>query len=387
MDSSMTRRTILSGAAGLTAAAALAGRAVAGPGDPAPPSPLPVPAPLGVAVPAARSLKILVLGGTAFLGPEFVTLAVARGHTVTLFNRGKTQPGLFPDLEKLHGDRNGDVSALRGRTFDAVLDTSAYVPSHVRRIREVLGETVAHYTLVSTISVYPSLGQSRDVIDEDSPLGKMDDPTSEKVSDGSYGPLKALCEKAAEAAWPGKVANVRPGLIVGPGDPTDRFTYWPARVARGGEVLAPGDGNDEAQCIDVRDLAAFLVRVTEEHTVGVYNAVGFEGRVSFAELLHGAKCALRHDVTFTWVPAAFLEKQQVAAWQNLPLWLPPDGNGHVKNERAIAKGLAFRPVARTLADTWAWVRESHREVAWGTGKAPGLSEAKEAAVLAAYRVR
>ncbi len=391
----ISRRTMLGGAAGLGAAVAFARRANASPRDDAPPpAPAPSPAPNPVPVPspapaiaggkAARPMKILMLGGTAFLGPEIVGPAVARGHTVTLFNRGKTNPGLFPDLEKLHGDRNGDVSALKGRSFDAVFDTSAYAPSHVKRVREALGDGVGHYTLVSTVSVYPGVGSSKDPIDEDSPVGVLEDPTSEKITDTSYGPLKALCEKAAEAGWPGRVANVRPGLIVGPGDPTDRFTYWPARVARGGEVLAPGDGNDEAQCIDVRDLGAFIVRLAEEKTTGVYNAVGFEGRVSFAELLHGAKCAIRHDVSFTWIPAPFLEKQGVSAWQNMPLWIPAEGNPHVKNARAIAKGLAFRPVAQTIADTLAWVRETKREVAWGTGRAPGLSAAREAEVLAAF---
>jgi 2'-hydroxyisoflavone reductase len=381
-DTTMTRRTVLGSAAGLGAAAALAARAQAAPGDPAP-----APAPKGAGEKAARPLKILMLGGTAFLGPEIVEPAVARGHTVTLFNRGKTNPGLFPDLDKLHGDRNGDVSALKGRSFDAVFDTSAYVPAHVRRVREVLGDGVGHYTLVSTISVYPSIGQSRDTVDEDSPVGTIADPTTEKVTNESYGPLKALCEKAAEDGWPGRVARVRPGLIVGPGDPTDRFTYWPVRVARGGEVLAPGDGNDEAQCIDVRDLGAFIVRCAEDRVVGVLNAVGFEGRVSFAELLHGAKCAIRHDVSFTWVPAPFLEAQKVSPWQNLPVWVPPEGNGHVKNERAITKGLRFRPLAQTVADTLAWVRETKREVAWGTGRAPGITAQREAEVLAAYRAR
>ena len=158
------------------------------------------------------------------------------------------------------------------------------------------------------------------------------------------------------------------------------------RVARGSEVLAPGDGTDEAQCIDVRDLAAFLLRCAEDGVVGTYNAVGFEGRVSFAELLHGAKCALRHDVTFTWVPAAFLAAQKVAPWQHLPLWMPPEANAHVSNARAIAKGLVFRPVAQTVADTVAWVRETKRAPAWGQ-KAPGLSAAREAEVLEAWRKR
>lgn len=388
-DTSMTRRTVLAGVAAtggaLAASVALPGRALAAPQDAAP-APAPTPAADGK---AARPLKLLMLGGTSFLGPEIVSRAVARGHTVTLFNRGKTHPSLFPDLEKLRGDRGGDVSALKGRTFDAVMDTSAYVPSHVTRIREVLGEGVGHYTLVSTISVYPSVGSSRDPVDESSPVADVpaEAVAAEKLTNETYGAWKARCERAAEAGWPGRVAHVRPGLIVGPNDPTDRFTYWPARVARGGDVLAPGDGTDEAQCIDVRDLAAFLLRCAEDGVVGTYNAVGFEGRVSFAELLHGAKCALRHDVTFTWVPAAFLEAQKVGPWHNLPLWIPPEGNGHVSAEKARAKGLSFRPLAQTIADTAAWVRETKRDVAWGTGRHPGLSPAREAEVLAAFRAK
>ncbi|MBL9087110.1 MAG: NAD-dependent epimerase/dehydratase family protein [Planctomycetia bacterium] len=389
-DPTLTRRTVLAGAAttggALAAAVALPGRALAAPQDAAPaPAPAPAPAADGK---AARPLKLLMLGGTSFLGPEIVTLAVARGHTVTLFNRGKTHPSLFPDLEKLRGDRGGDVSALKGRAFDAVMDTSAYVPSHVTRVREALGD-VGHYTLVSTISVYPAVGSSRDPVGESSPVAEVpaEAVAAEKLTNETYGAWKARCERAAEAGWPGRVAHVRPGLIVGPNDPTDRFTYWPARVARGGDVLAPGDGTDEAQCIDVRDLAAFLLRCAEDGVVGTYNAVGFEGRVSFAELLHGAKCALRHDVTFTWVPAAFLAAQKVGPWHNLPLWIPPEGNGHVSAEKARAKGLGFRPLAQTIADTAAWVRETKRDVAWGTGRHPGLSPAREAEVLAAFRAK
>jgi 2'-hydroxyisoflavone reductase len=381
-DAPMTRRMLLAAtAASVGAAVALAGQAEARPAD-APPVPAPEPEPSGKG--AGRSLKILMLGGTGFLGPHMVEHAVERGHKVTLFNRGKTQPGLFPDLEKLRGDRNADVSALKGRSFDAVLDTSAYVPSHVRRVKEALGDGVGHYTMVSTVSVYPGMGQSRDPIDEESPVGSLDDPTTEKVTGATYGPLKALCERAAEAAWPGRVAQVRPGLIVGPGDPTDRFSYWPDRVARGGVVLAPGDGTDEAQCIDVRDLGEWIVKLAEDGTTGTYNAVGFEGRLSFAELLHGAKCAIRHDVSFTWIPAAFLEKHKVSAWHNLPMWIPSEANGHVSNVRAMGKGLKFRPVARTIADTLAWMRETKREVAWGTGPTGGLSPKREADVLAAW---
>ena len=374
-----TRRALLLGAAaaGLVAWNARDGRADEG--DPAPQP--------ADGEKAATPMKILMLGGTAFLGPELVEEATSRGHTVTLFNRGKTNPHLFPDLEKLRGDRNGDVSALDGRTFDAVFDTSAYVPAQVKRIADVLGDRVGHYGMVSTISVYPEMGTSDAEITEETPVGRLDDPTVEKVTGETYGPLKALCEEAAEAAWPGRVANVRPGLIVGPGDPTDRFTYWPARVARGGDVLAPGDGTDEAQAIDVRDLAAFLMHCAEQKVAGVYNAVGYEGKVTFAEMLHGAKCALRHDVQFHWADAAFLEAQGVRAWHNLPLWLPPGSNPHCANERARAKGLAFRPLAQTIADTVAWMRETNRAPTWGEGRTPGLSAAREAEVLAALKAR
>jgi 2'-hydroxyisoflavone reductase len=336
---------------------------------------------------AAKPLKVLMLGGTGFLGPEIVGPAVARGHAVTLFNRGRTNPGLFPDLERLRGDRNSDVSALKGRSFDAVIDTSAYVPAHVRRVAEALGDRVGHYTMVSTISVYPALGQSRETVTEESPVGTLEDETTERVTPETYGPLKVLCERAAEKAWPGKVAHVRPGLIVGPGDPTDRFAYWPVRVARGGEVLAPGDGSTEAQFVDVRDLGEWIVRLAEERTTGVYNALGFRGRLSFEEMLHGAKCAIRTDCSFTWVSEEFLEAEKVAPWHALPLWFPHAAAGRVENERAIAKGLVFRPVAKTIADTLAWTVETKREVAFGTGRRAGLSSEREAALLAAWRAR
>src|SRR5688572_29497367 len=197
-------------------------------------------------------MRLLVLGGTKFLGRAVVEAAVARGHEPTLFHRGLTNPGLFPDLEHLRGDRDGGLAALQGRTWDAVIDPSGYVPRIVRASAELLADAVEHYTFISSISVYPSFPTPG--MDESSPVGTLEDPTVEDVP-AHYGPLKALCEQAAEAAMPGRVFHVRAGLIVGPNDPSDRFTYWPVRVAKGGDVLAPGSPERPVQIIDVRDLA------------------------------------------------------------------------------------------------------------------------------------
>ena len=232
-----------------------------------------------------KPLKVLILGGTAFLGPEIVEAARAHGHVLTLFNRGKTNPGLFPDIEKLRGDRNGDLKALEGRSWDAVIDTSGYVPRHVRDSARLLSKAVGHYVFISTVSVYADF--KAEGMDESAPVGTLPDPTVEQVTGETYGPLKALCEKAAEEAMPGHVANVRPGLIVGPGDPTDRFSYWPVRVAKGGDVLAPGNPDTAVQFIDVRDLAAWSVKLVEDGHAGVYNAVGPKARLTMQELLHG----------------------------------------------------------------------------------------------------
>ncbi|HYG69011.1 MAG TPA: NAD-dependent epimerase/dehydratase family protein, partial [Anaeromyxobacteraceae bacterium] len=225
----------------------------------------------GAGIRAAKGKRILILGGTGFLGPALVELARPRGHVLTLFNRGKTRPQLFPDVEKLQGDRDGKLDALAGREWDAVIDNSGYVPRHVKLSAELLAPRVKRYLFVSSISVY------RDDVppgsDEDAPLQTIADPANEDVR-ANYGALKALCEQAAEAAMPGRTAVVRPGLIVGPGDPTDRFTYWPVRLDRGGEVVAPGDGADPTQVIDVRDFAAFMLGLVEGEDTGTYNAVG-----------------------------------------------------------------------------------------------------------------
>jgi 2'-hydroxyisoflavone reductase len=331
---------------------------------------------------------ILMLGGTGFLGPQTVEAAIRRGHKVTLFNRGKTRPGLFPDLEKLQGDREkADLKALEGRKWDAVVDTSANVPRWVKQATAVLGTNVGHYIYVSSISAYADL--SKPGTEETAPVAMIDDPTTEKIDGRTYGALKALSEKAAETAMPGKVAVVRPGLIVGPDDPTDRFTYWPVRVARGGEVLAPGSPNDPIQLIDVRDLGEFLVRLIEDRTTGVFNALGPDRALTMGRTLEACKQAARSDATFTWIDAEFLEKQGVHAWSDMPAWVPSSGEtagfAKVSNARAIKAGLTFRPIADTVRATLEWFRTQPE--ARRSKLRAGLSAEREAKVLAAWKAR
>ena len=326
--------------------------------------------------------KILILGGTAFLGPALVAAARARGHTLTLFNRGKTNPGRFSDLEQLHGDRDGKLDALRGRRWDAVIDDSGYVPRHVHDSATLLGPSVQHYLFVSTISVYADGSKP---IDESSPVEKLKAPT-EKVTPESYGALKALSETAAEAAMPGRVAVVRPGLIVGPEDPSDRFTYWPLRFARGGEVLAPGAPSDPVSYIDVRDLAQWMITVVEKQLMGTFNATGPAATLGMGALLDGCKQGAKSDSKPTWVDVDFLDKQGVHGWSDLPVWLSPRGEemylGRISRDKAVKAGLTFRPVAETTRDVLAW---------WNTLPAErrakpraGLTAEREREVLAAW---
>jgi 2'-hydroxyisoflavone reductase len=338
----------------------------------------------GGGMPRASGKRLLVLGGTGFLGPAIVEAARARGHVLTLFNRGKTNPGLFPDVETLHGDRDGKLDALRGRSWDAVLDTSGYVPRVVSMSARLLAPAVQRYLFVSTISVYAD--GIAPGSDESAPLATLPDPASEAVRE-HYGALKALCERSVEEILPGRALVVRPGLIVGPRDPTDRFTYWPVRVARGGEVLAPGDGKDPVQVVDVRDLAAFLVDLVERGETGRYNAVGPERTLTMGALLAACReAAPESDANLTWVPATFLEKAGIAPWSDLPAWVPagPDaGFTQVSNARALARGLRFRPVVETARDTLAWWRtlpEDRRAKVRA-----GITAEREAEVLARWR--
>ncbi len=301
-------------------------------------------------------MNILVIGGTIFLGRHVVEAALRRGHTVTLFNRGKHNPDLFPELEKLHGDRNEDLSLLHGRTWDAVLDPSGYVPRQVRSLAELLRDSTEHYTFISSISVYSDVHILN--MDESGPLGTVDDETTEEVTGETYGPLKVLCEKAAEEVMPGRVASIRAGLIVGPNDPTDRFTYWPVRVARGGEVLAPGSPDAVTQIIDVRDLAEWVLRVMERKVTGVFNATGPDHPLTMRRLLETCKEASGSDARLTWVSDEFLKAEGVGPWMEMPLWIPSDpetaGFSRIDCSRARAAGLTFRPLADTVRDTLGW---------------------------------
>jgi 2'-hydroxyisoflavone reductase len=347
------------------------------------------PKPEPKAAPVPRTPKrILILGGTGFLGPHVVDAARARGHTITLFNRGKTHPGLFPDVEKLHGDRDGHLEALAGRTWDVVVDTSGYFPRIVRASAELLAPNVGHYIFISTISVYAS--EDKVGADETAPVATIADPTIEKVTDTSYGALKALCEQAAEAAMPGRVANLRPGLIIGPGDPTGRFSHWPSRMAEGGEVLAPGDGTTPVQYIDGRDLGAWIVRVAEDKTVGVFNAFGPEQRITMREVLEACNHATGEHAKLVWVDAAFLAAQKVTEWADMPMWADAKGEnagfGTRSNRRAIAAGLTSRPIGDTARDTLSWlstVDEEHR----AKYRSSGIARDRELAVLEAWKTR
>lgn len=340
-------------------------------------------------------MRLLILGGTLFLGRHLVEAALAGGHEVTLFNRGQHNPTLYPELEKLRGDRDGNLEALRGRRWDAVIDTCGYVPRVVQASAELLAGAVDHYTFISSISVYR--GFSTSGMDEDALVGTLPDGTVEEVTGETYGPLKALCEQAAERAMPGRVLNVRAGLIVGPHDPTDRFTYWPQRVAQGGDVLAPGDPGRRVQFIDARDLAEWNVRMAQAGQAGTYNVTGPDHALTMGALLEQCKATSGSDARFVWVSDRFLLEERVTPWTELPLWIPADrtdmaGFLSVSCGRAIAAGLTFRPLADTVRDTLAWDDGRAGAPAPGAGsgagvRGAGLAPGREAELLAAWRAR
>jgi 2'-hydroxyisoflavone reductase len=334
-------------------------------------------------------MKLLVLGGTIFFGRRLVEAALAAGHEVTLFNRGQHNPDHFPGAEKLHGDRDGGLDVLRGRRWDAVVDTCGYVPRVVRASAELLAGSAEHYTFISSISAYAGNGTPGE--DESAPLATLNDPTTEEATNAAYGGLKALCEQVVQEVFSGRSLIVRPGLIVGAGDPSDRFTYWPHRIARGGEVLAPGRPDRQVQFIDARDLSEWTLRMSVSHATGAYNATGPDYALSMGNVLDACREVSDSDARFTWADGAWLVEQGVAPWMELPLYVPESdefaGFAARNVGKAVAAGLTFRPVAETVRDTLIWDVER-----WGATGAPqklnaGLPREREAELLAAWHAR
>ena len=310
-------------------------------------------------------MRLLVLGGTKFLGRATVDAALARGHDVTLFNRGQTNPGLYPNVEQVTGDRTEGLGALDGRKWDAVLDMATFLPRVVRLSVEGLRGRTARYVYVSSISAYAD--QSLPPL-ESAPVAELEDPDSESIED--YGALKATCERIVEDAYGERALIIRPGLIVGPHDPTDRFTYWPRRVAAGGRVLAPAPPDAPVQFIDVRDLGEWIVHVTEREASGVFNATG--ETITFERLLSECQ-AVSGSAEIVWVPSEKLVEAGVGEWMELPLWIvsPEFSATHLTDvSKAVEAGLTFRPLAETIADTLMWDAEREWPPAEGVGLAP-----------------
>ena len=348
--------------------------------------------------------SLLILGGTGFLGPHLVESALASGYEITLFNRGKSGPDMFLELETLIGDREkGEIDALKNRTWDVAIDTWSFGPNVIEDATAILKDNVEHYTFISTISVYSD--NSIVNMDESGPLARIPEGETNIYQWQYYGPLKVLDEQAAETAFSGRTLVIRPGLIVGPRDRSDRFTYWPVRIERGGEVLAPGSPSDPVQIIDVRDLAEFTIHAIDARLTGPFNATGPVHPMTIAEMLHGCKAVTGGDATFTWVSAEFLEQEGVRAWMDLPVWVPPVGEtagfSTINCRKAIDAGMKTRPLAETVKDTLTWwktLSENARNglapaTQWDVreeGKSPrraGLPASREREVLEKWRAR
>ncbi|QJE97605.1 epimerase [Luteolibacter luteus] len=341
-----------------------------------------------------RPLRILILGGTGFTGPYQVRYALSRGHKITLFNRGRRPQDWPAEVEELTGDRDkGDLKSLEGREWDVCIDNPAGLPSWVRDAGKVLAGKVKHYVFISTVSVYRD--SSKPGRDESTPLENYEGPDAMAETRQTlganmalYGPLKAESEREAEKQFPGITTIIRPGLIVGPGDETDRFTYWPVRIAKGGEILAP-PADDPVQVIDARDLAEWTIRMVEQRTLGVFNACGPEKELGMGKMLEEIRSGVKPEAKLVHVTTEFLQKQKVMPWGDLPCWVPGQGDSagfsRTSNERAVKAGLTFRPVATTAADALAWFNNQPAERK--SKFRAGLTEEREAEVLKAWGER
>ena len=343
----------------------------------------------------SKPLKILILGGTGFTGPHQVRYALSRGHQVTLFNRGRKSLEWPGEVEQLTGDRAlSDLKALKGRRWDVCIDNPTSLPMWVRDAGEVLKDQVDQYVFISTISVFEQTDQPGQ--DESAATAKYEgpDPYAEtmetlRANMALYGPLKARSEEEARTQFGDKATIIRPGLIVGPGDQTDRFSYWPLRLRRGGEVLAPGDGSDPVQFIDARDLAEWTIRMVENRVFGTFNATGPDYEMSTAAMLYGIRASTTAGAKLTWVPTEFLAEQQVAPWGDMPVWVPGSGESagfaRISIARALAQGLSFRSLATTVSDTFAWY-DSQPEERRAQVRS-GISAEREQEVLAAWKAK
>jgi 2'-hydroxyisoflavone reductase len=326
-------------------------------------------------------VRVLVLGGTRFLGRAFVEAALARGHALTLFHRGRTNPGLHPGVERITGDRDGGLAALGGRTWDAVFDPSGFFPRIVAASANALASRAGRYLFVSSISVYAEpIARG---VDEAGPVAKLADPTVEDIGGGNYGGLKALCEARVREACGERALVVRPGLIVGPNDTTDRFPYWPRRMARGGEVLAPGTPDAPTQFIDVRDLAAWTVELLERGVSGTFNATGPATPLTMGDCLERIRAAVGRNATLTWVSEAFLAREGIEPWMQMPLWVHAEAQAFetASIARALAQGLTFRPLEDTARDTLAWERSLDPDP---RPPSPALTPEREEELLVAW---
>ena len=339
---------------------------------------------------SVKPLRILILGGTGFTGPYQVRYALSRGHKGTTFNRGKTHPSELPnEVEQLIGDRNGQLAALKDRQWDVVIDNPTTLPAWVRDAAQILKGNVQRYVFISTVSVY---GEPKTGPDETAPTEQYEGPdpykeTLEAMKAGgykTYGPLKALSEREAEKWFPKKTLIIRPGLIVGPRDETDRFTYWPVRIERGGEVLAPGSPDDPVQFIDARDLAEWTIRMVENGETGIYNATGPAKPLGVGGMLDEIKAALKSNARFAWVTEDFLTQQKVEPWSDMPVWAGKEsGTARAKIDRALSKGLTFRPLAEAARDTLAWFKSLPQDRQ--SKMRAGLTAEREAEVLTAWK--
>ncbi|HTC44980.1 MAG TPA: SDR family oxidoreductase [Steroidobacteraceae bacterium] len=344
----------------------------------------------GQTIRAAAPARVLILGGTGFIGPHFVAALVARGHSVTVFNRGRDPDKVPAGVVQLIGDRNGQVEALKGHDWDAVIDNSGYTLRQVRLTAQLLEGHIRHYIFISSISAYADLAVAG--VDENYKLATVADPNTEDLGAGNYGGLKALCEQLVEKTYQANATVIRPTFIAGPGDPTDRFTYWPVRVARGGDMLVPGAPGDALQFIDVRDLADFICLCVEKRLSGRYNVCDLPRAVTMASLLDASRRITGADTRFVWASVAFLTAQKVIGDEApppgnpFPIWNPPidelAGAALVSPARAVSHGLRFRSLDQTIRDTLAWQKQ--RPAAQQTLKT-GLTPQREAELVKLLR--